>query len=192
MTLLYGLVLTGGQSRRMGTDKALLQRDGRSLLAAAATLLGAVCEEVFVSVREVTRDGERARWPQIVDRYGGLGPADGIVSALSRFPTRGWLVLACDLPRLNASTLDTLVAGRDPARDATAFRSVRDDLPEPLCAIYEPASLTTMQGFLAKDVRCPRKMLLNMDTLLLPPAPEDALANANTPDDWAALGDLAP
>ncbi|MEO1574085.1 MAG: NTP transferase domain-containing protein [Pseudomonadota bacterium] len=191
MTLLYGLVLAGGQSRRMGRDKALLERDGQSLLATAAGLLDAVCGEVFVSVREATSEGERARWPQIADRYGGLGPADGIVSAMSRFPTRGWLVLACDLPRLSAATLQSLVAQRDTSCDATAFRSLRDDLPEPLCAIYEPSSLTTMQSYLARDVRCPRKMLLNMNTHLLAPAAADALANANTPDDWAELGGRA-
>lgn len=192
MTLLYGLVLAGGRSRRMGQDKALLERNGQSLLASAAGLLDEVCSEVFVSVREPVASGERSAWPQIADRYGGIGPADGIVSALARFPTRAWLVLACDLPRLSAQTLAVLKEARRPDHDATAFRSGRDDLPEPLCAIYEPSSLTRMQAFLADDVRCPRKMLLNMNTHLLAPAAQDALANANTPEDWAVLAGSAP
>ncbi len=186
-TALYGLILAGGKSRRMGRDKALLQRDGRSQLALAGALLAPVCARVFVSVREPTPTGERARWPQVVDQHGGVGPADGIVSALSQHPDHAWLVVACDLPKLSAAALSALVSARQPTRHATAYRSGRDALPEPLCAIYEPASAAPMRDFLARDVRCPRKMLLNMDRHLLPPAADDALANANTPDDWQSL-----
>ena len=47
-------------------------------------------------------------------------------------------MLACDLPLLDAATLEHLLRARDPRRAATAYRSSHDGLPEPLCAIYEP------------------------------------------------------
>ena len=84
---LSGLVLTGGQSRRMGTDKALLRNDGESQVARAVRLLGTVCDQVFVSTRANQADEpERARFPQIVDRYDDLGPVAGILSAMDERP----------------------------------------------------------------------------------------------------------
>lgn len=184
---LHGLVLAGGQSRRMGRDKAALQVNGRTALERTVAMLAPHCETVFVSVRAGDDDDLRARYPQINDRHGGVGPADGIASALAHAPEAAWLVVACDLPRLSSAALQALIAGRDPRADATAFRSGRDELPEPLCAIYEPRSRALIEEHLARDKRCPRKMLLTMNTRLLPPADDDALANANTPDDWISI-----
>ncbi len=66
----YGLVLAGGKSSRMGRDKALLDRFGVSQLAYSVDLLSACVDEVFVSTRQdQTDEGERSRYQQIVDRY---------------------------------------------------------------------------------------------------------------------------
>lgn len=184
--LLNGLVLAGGESRRMGRDKAALEVGGRSALARALELIGGFCAQSFVSVRPGDSDGLRARFQRIEDSFGGVGPADGIASAQAHDPDAAWLVLACDLPRLDRHTVARLVSERDARRDATAFRSTRDStLPEPLCAIYEPASRARIAAFLGDGIRCPRKMLLSLDTLLLEPASGGALDNMNTPDDWA-------
>ncbi|MFK7885337.1 MAG: molybdenum cofactor guanylyltransferase [Gammaproteobacteria bacterium] len=183
---LHGLVLAGGQSRRMGQDKAALTLGGRSLLARAMTLVEGVCDEAFVSVRESVQEGERGRYRQIADAHGGVGPADGIASAFVHSPASAWLVVACDLPRLSADVLATLIAGRDANADATAYAN-DDGLPEPLCAIYEPSSRAQIATFVANDMRCPRKMLLSMNTTLLAPAADDALANANTPEQWRSI-----
>lgn len=188
---LCGLVLAGGESRRMGRDKAALTVDGRSLLERAVALVDEVCEKTYVSVRHATTEGDRGRYAQIEDRHGGVGPADGIVSALLSHTTTGWLVVACDLPRLSVTTLAALVAARDVHSDATAYSDAAG-LPEPLCAIYEPSCRDTMVGFLQRDVRCPRKMLLSMNTHLLAPAADDALANANTPEQWRDILEVAP
>ncbi|MEM6639059.1 MAG: molybdenum cofactor guanylyltransferase [Pseudomonadota bacterium] len=188
MSSLCGLILAGGQSRRMGQDKALLVADGQSLLARSASLLDQVDVPVSVSVRERAASGERARWPQIVDAHGHQGPADGILSAMASEPDSAWLVLACDLPRLDVETLRELIKHRDRDAMATAMRSRHNALPEPLCAIYEPSARAPMQRMLDTGIRCPRKMLLSIDTRLLPPADRDALANANTPEDWNAIG----
>ena len=139
---LLGLVLAGGRSRRMGRDKAALTLDGETALARAVRLLEPHCSDVFVSVRD--GDGQddalRAGYPCIADRFGSVGPADGIASAQATRPDAAWLVVACDLPRLEAATLAALIAARDTGADATAFTSGRDALPEPLCAIWEPRS----------------------------------------------------
>lgn len=183
---LYGLVLAGGKSRRMGRDKALLQRNGQSQLQYAVALLEGVTERVFVSVRREQDDTERSRFATIVDRYDAIGPVAGILSAMDEYPTADWLVVACDLPNLDAGTLEFLVAQRGPDKPFTAFVSSHDGLPEPLCAIYAAGSDSLLRRFVDDGIVCPRKMLINSDTELLEQPNPAALDNVNTPDDLAA------
>ncbi len=188
---LYGLVLAGGQSRRMGQDKAGLQLAGQSLLERTYQLVSEVCDKTFVSVRTPEASGLRSGYAQIADQYGGLGPADGIASAQQQHPEAAWLVVACDLPLLDSQTLAELIRQRDMDSDATAYRSSSVDLPEPLCAIYEPQSTGRIKEFLQADIRCPRKMLINMNTRLLTQSNSHALDNANTPEQWAQAAGMA-
>ncbi len=187
---LHGLVLAGGRSTRMGRDKAAIEFGGRSQLARAFDLLAPLTARSFVSVREDQR-GEplRAAFPQVVDLPDvPAGPAGGILAAQRAHPGVAWLVLACDLPRLDAATLQQLIARRDPARDATAFRSSHDGLPEPLCAIWEPQTSTRLAAALAAGKHCPRKFLLQSDTLLLDQPDAESLDNMNTPAELARMG----
>jgi molybdopterin-guanine dinucleotide biosynthesis protein A len=184
---LYGLLLSGGASRRMLQDKAALAYRGEPQLLRAWRLLSAVTEKAFVSVRDSQRDDSlRGSLPQIVDSYDAIGPAAGILSAQEQYPNAAWLVLACDLPLLDAETLQRLITARDPAIDATAFTSSHDGLPEPLCAIWEPSSHTLLKQRYDGGSYCPRKALIQSRILLLP-APGAALDNVNTPEERDAM-----
>jgi molybdopterin-guanine dinucleotide biosynthesis protein A len=185
--VLKGLVLSGGRSTRMQQDKAVLHYVGQTQLDRAARLLAEQVEEVFVSVRrDQTGEPVRAKYRQIVDAESVQGPLAGIFAAQAADPDAAWLVVACDLPQLDAKTLATLIAGRDPARLATAYRSSQNQLPEPLCAIYEPASAPALKAFAATGRNCPRKFMINSDTLLLDQPNPQALENVNTPEEFRA------
>lgn len=185
---LYGLLLAGGRSSRMQTDKAAIAYGRRPQLEQAFELLAPRVGLAFVSVRaDQTRDRLRAAFPQIVDGATGAGPIAGIIAAQARHPEAAWLVLACDLPLLDGATLDQLIAGRDALRLATAFRGVSEGLPEPLCAIYEPASRGPILAHVASGRDCPRKFLLAHEVRLLDPVHARALDNANSPQDFEAM-----
>jgi molybdopterin converting factor subunit 1 len=193
---LYGLVLAGGRSTRMGADKAALSVAGRTQLEQAMALLAPRVARAFVSVRADQRaEPLRAAFEQIEDRRENSGPIAGILAALERHPEHAWLVLACDLPLLDGATLDRLLRSRAPTRLATAFRSSHDRLPEPLCAVYEPASGAALAAYVAAGGNCPRKFLMSADVELLDEPNPRALDNANTPEEYAAamsaLGDSA-
>lgn len=180
----YGLVLAGGESRRMGRDKALLMRDGRSQLAHIAALLAQVTDRVFVSTRSKQQgDAERGRFAQIVDRYEDIGPIAGILSALEEYPAADWLVVACDLPNIDEPTLQFLLDNRSDEQPFTAFRSSHDELPEPLCALYRSGSDSILRQFVEDGIVCPRKVLIRSDTRLLTQPNPASLDNINTPDD---------
>lgn len=184
MTALFGLVLAGGRSTRMQADKAALAYGARPQLAEAYELVARHVDRAWISVRADQADEPlRASYAQIVDGDLGQGPVAGIIAAQARHPGTAWLVVACDLPQLDDETLDDLVRQRDPARMATAFVSAHDRLPEPLCAIYEPASRSAILAQVAAGRNCPRRFLMDHDAKLLAPRHARALDNANTPDD---------
>lgn len=186
-TRVCGLVLAGGRSRRMGRDKALLERQGVTLLEHAYRLADQVTDGAWVSVRADQADDElRGRFPRIVDRYADLGPVAGILSAQEEIPGVDWLVVACDLPNLDRQTLQFLLDQAPANAPFTAYRSSTDGLPEPLCALYRAGSAKQIQAFVAAGVTCPRKMLLRSNAVLLDLPDDDALANVNTPEDLAA------
>lgn len=181
---IYGLVLAGGASRRMHTDKAALEYAGQPQLQRAYRLLDTLCAKTFVSVRaDQQHDPLRQSLPQIVDAHADVGPIAGIAAAQAAHPEVAWLVMACDLPFVDEATLWFLIAHRDPQRMATAFGSNHDALPEPLCTIWEPRSVTAVRDWIAGGKSCPRKLLLNSEITLLTQPHSKALDNVNTPDE---------
>lgn len=179
-----GLILAGGQSRRMGSDKALLLHNGQSQLARIAALLECVVDRVYVSTRnEQRQESERRRFPQIIDRYDNIGPVAGILTALEDYPHVDWLVVACDLPNIDEQTLRFLLDRRTAEQPFIAFKSSQDGLPEPLCALYAAGNADIIRRFVDDGIVCPRQILIRSDTLLLEQPNPAALDNINTPDD---------
>lgn len=184
--VLRGLVLAGGRSERMQTDKGALHYHGLDQRQHTAALLSEFCPDVRVSVRPDQAAELPAGLTALPDTFLNLGPLGGVLSAFQADPNAAWLVLACDLPFLTRDTLEYLVTNRQPARMATSFRSPWDAFPEPLVTIWEPRSYGQLLRFLSLGYSCPRKALINSDIeLLAPPAPEE-LRNVNTPAERAA------
>ncbi|NNF66203.1 MAG: NTP transferase domain-containing protein [Gammaproteobacteria bacterium] len=180
---IFGLVLAGGSSRRMKKDKALLDYHGQPQLLWAYELLAQHCEETFVSVRKDQHDKVRDALPRIDDLDDDLGPAGGLLAAAARSPESTWLAVACDLPFLNDKIIKHLIAKRDKSCIATAYRSTTDRLPEPLCAIWEPAGLAYLQDQVDRGLLCPRKALILGSSRILDPVSASALENINTPEE---------
>jgi molybdopterin-guanine dinucleotide biosynthesis protein A len=189
---LYGLVLAGGASRRMGRDKATLEYRGQPQLARAYAVVARHCERTFVSVRrDQTAEPARASLPQIVDEIAGVGPIAGIAAAQAAHPEAAWLVVACDLPFLDDPTLARLVASRG-SHAVTAFRSTHDGLPEPLCTIYEPSTRAGILEAIRCGRHCPRKFVIGSAVPLLDQPDPAALDNVNTPEEFTAAAGRLP
>lgn len=182
----FGLVLAGGKSKRMGQDKALLDREGQSQLAYIAELAGAHVDRVFISTRpDQEADPERSRFEQVIDHYSDMGPLAGILSAMDDHPDADWLVLACDLPNISDETLQHMLDKRSRTHPFTAYISSHDGLPEPLCAVYRAVGKSILQQFADDGIHCPRKILIRSDTHLIKQLDPSSLDNVNTPEDLA-------
>jgi len=186
-----GLVLAGGKSTRLGQDKSALQWHGIEQQYFVADLLTNFCEEVFISKRKEQENGFAGQYKILVDSYQGIGPYGAILSAFQFRRNRAWLVVACDLPLIDRSTLTYLMANRDVRKMATTFQSPFDGLPEPLITIWEPKSYPILLDYLSIGINCPRKALIKAnDACILQPPDADALINVNTPEDFAKAEQL--
>ena len=184
---LKGLVLLGGFSRRMGADKAQLSYHGQPQAQWAYEALQAVCGEVFLSARDDQDLTGLNGLPLIRDRYHNLGPAAGLLSAADTDSQAAWLLLACDMPLVNRDTLSALVTARDGEATAVAYRHP-DGVPEPLCAIYEPAACPVLRARIdGGEGASLRAALLALHTRWLQPPDPDVLRNANDPGERDAL-----
>ena len=179
---LYGLILRGGHSRRMGHDKGAISYHGRPQVDFLYDLLNDLLDRVYISCRN-DQMNEPSQLSLLEDRYIGFGPMGGILSAFQRHPQASWLVVACDMPFLCKEALAELIRGRNPYKMATCFFNEEKDWPEPLCAIYEPKAATKMGMFLSMGKTCPRKILMNSPVQILHPSKHQVLINVNTPQE---------
>jgi molybdenum cofactor guanylyltransferase len=176
-------VLTGGASRRMGRDKALVEVDGAAMVRRVVdAVVGAGCSPVIAvggdasALAVALADAHVATVP---DRFPGDGPLGGILTALGHLavPT---LVVATDLPWLDAATVERLLVQRDrPDLDVVMARS---DRAEPLCALWWPSALTALEQRFAAGERAIHRAvdgLRRLEVAVL----AAAVRNVNTPTD---------
>lgn len=192
---LLGAVLAGGESRRLGRDKAREPIAGVPLVERAARTLGEVVEDVVVvSARPL----ETVR-PRVADLRPPCGPLGGIEAALAEADRRGLdgaLVLACDLPLVTADTMRAVVdALADPDADLAAAVAARDGsrhasrpapnaAAEPLCAAYRVRCLERATALLDAEERAVHLLLASVRVARVE-RPEVELLNANTTADLA-------
>jgi len=179
---IYGLVLAGGKSTRMGTDKGTLNFYGKNQRDVAIELLEKNYLKTFLSVRS---DQEIGMENKITDKFVGLGPFGAICSAFQENPDVAWLVLATDLPFVNDEVIKLLLKHRNPSKVATTIKGKNSQFPEPLITIWEPKSYTLMLNYLAQGYSCPRKVLLNSDIEIIE-VDDDFIRNINTPEEFKA------
>lgn len=177
----YGLVLAGGKSQRMGTDKSELTYHTLPQREHVTQLLAGLCKEVFTSVRANQKTTKEEA--TIVDTFTGLGPFGAILSAFRERPEAAWLVVACDLPLLDKTALQNLLQQRDSSKLATAFHNPATGWPDPLVTIWEPRAYLVLLQFLAQGYTCPRKVLINSDIKQIEPTRKEILLNANSPEE---------
>jgi molybdopterin-guanine dinucleotide biosynthesis protein A len=151
-----GFVLAGGESSRMGRDKALLELGGVALILRAVELVEAVAggcaivggAERFASLHRANGAGLRV----VADDFPGAGPLGGIATALRASGAEWNLIVACDLPYLTREWLAHL-AERALRSDGDAVLPMNDRGAEPLCAMYRKRGEGAIREALGRGTR---------------------------------------
>jgi len=181
----YGLILTGGQSTRMGTDKSLLNYNGTPQREYLFALLSPYCATVFTSCRK-DQDVPPALNP-LVDQYTFPGPVNGILTAFQLHPSEGWLILAVDMPFVDEDALQLLLSHRNRNKVATCFLHLPQRFPEPLLTIWEPSAGESLLAFAQSGNISPRAFLEQADIEMVEPPDQKILLNINYPGGRAPL-----
>ncbi len=139
-----GFVLAGGQSSRMGSDKALLKLDGEALISRGLRKLRYVCPETAIAGGAA---GLETFGRVISDLTPGCGPLGGIVSALEQSRFEWNLFLAVDLPLVPEGVLRALLAAAGGAEPVVLAQS--GERVQPLCGVYSRRALPVLRAELA-------------------------------------------
>lgn len=182
-----GAILAGGQSRRMGSDKAALLIQGEPLLRRVARLVRAITPDVAV-IGPPERAALVLDVPIIPDGWPNRGPLGGIATALQAFAGNVVLVVGCDMPFLNPTLLRYLIT-LVPGYDAVVVRA--DGEAHPLHAVYQQSCLPIIEAqLLAGDLKVQRflarlkvRFVEGLELDRLDPGRLSTF-NANTPEEW--------
>lgn len=178
---LYGLVLSGGKSSRMGFDKGTIDYHGKPQRQYLFDLLSESCEKVYTSCIGENRVVQELN--PVVDRYSFDSPVNGILTAFSLHPEYAWLVVAIDLPNVDRSVTQRLTAERDISKMATCFFDDNAQAPEPLITIWEPAAYPVLMANAQKGNVSPRNFLRTADVHIIRNVPSEWFLNVNSPGD---------
>ena len=156
---LNALILIGGKSKRMNTDKSKLEYHGIPQWEYLVNLLHDFVDTVYISIRA----NQKLNYPNLItDKVAGLGPFGAIQTALETKPNEAFLVLATDLPFINKKSIELLVKNRDINKAVTALQAKNKEDPEPLASIWEAKSLSTIQNFYKNGIYNPIQVLKNI------------------------------
>ncbi len=181
------VVLAGGEGRRMGGSKPTRRLGGTTLIGRALELARSYAVHVAVAVREESQaPGVAARL--LLDDPAIEGPLAGLASALRFAREMGadhLLTLPCDTPRLPAD----FAARLSSARPATAVVARSGGRLHPVCALWSLRVLDALPAYLASGRRSLRGLAetVGMTVVDWPLTASDPFANANTPEELAAL-----
>ncbi len=181
-----GLVLCGGASERMGTDKCFIDYHGIPQCYHVFELLKNFCNDIFISSNSTLASRFDSRYPIIHDDklFEKSGPMAALLTTWKKYPRKHLLVVGCDYPLLSASELGDFIVSIKPQLDASVFFNETQNLFEPVLGYYSHRCFDplqkrfeignfSLQGFL-KDMQAGRYF----------PREQDSMLSIDTPEMW--------
>jgi len=193
-SLATGVILAGGESRRMGRDKAFLDLGGCPMIAIVADRLRQVADEIIISADNVERFapyGDRC----VPDLYHGVGTLGGIHAGLLAASHDLAVIVGCDMPLLNPDVLARFVNWAAEA-DLVVLR--QEQGVEPLHAVYRKSCLPAIEKTIQTGQRCAYAFYNDIRVRYVHPGeiadldPElQSFCNVNTPSEWSEVVEQA-
>jgi molybdenum cofactor guanylyltransferase len=184
-TQVTALILAGGRSSRMGTDKALIVWQGKPLLQRVVNAAQQCCATVQVITPWPERYRPLSNSVQWCLESSPAGPLTALAQGLETVYTPWVLLLACDMPQLDPTVLRDWIVQLPDAEAAIAYVPYYESRWEPLCAFYNVSCRSSLDKYIAKGGRSFQEWLgpagavpLKVDDVIAP-----MLQNCNTPKD---------
>ncbi len=173
-----GIILAGGKSTRIGTDKAFLKLNGITFIEHIAKSISPFVNEIIIVSNNTAYD--KLGYKRVEDLIKDSGPLAGLYTGLHYSKTAYNLVLSCDVPLVNDRVLNTLIDGIDGTSEVIQLKSL--DRTIPLIAIYKKECITKCLELLNKGERRLRAFVskLNTKTITLKSDLDIYVKNINT------------
>lgn len=136
-------IMAGGQSSRMGTDKAFVQLNGKPLIQHVIDRMAHIDESEVILITNRPQDYAHLGLPMYSDIYPNMGSLGGIYTAITAAANRFTLVVACDMPFINSDILDLMLSKAVDDVDIIVPRV--DGYPQALHAMYSKACLMPIE-----------------------------------------------
>lgn len=172
-------ILAGGQSKRMGRNKALLEVDGLTVIERVVLSIPAQRECIRL-VTNTPGDYDFLALATIADIYRDIGPLAGVHAALLDSSAPASFILACDLPFISTAVIERILS-HCTNQDIVAARTAHGT--EPLCAAYSRVCLPVIEAQIQNREYSLRRLLTNVETEFVELPEDRALFNLNTPED---------
>ena len=186
---LYGLVLCGGDSIRMGFDKSEIDYYGKKQKYFLYELLEEFCDNVFISCSRFQSQRTEPEYNVItdVDGFENSGPMAGILSFHVEHPGKSVIVTGCDYPFINRDSIEQLInnRGKGNGKAVCFINEVNDEyIYEPFLTVYEaPFFNTLLLNFLNKNYSLSRILEAEKVKAIVPPS-DLILRNVNSTDEY--------
>ncbi|MFN8256428.1 MAG: molybdenum cofactor guanylyltransferase [Bacteroidales bacterium] len=182
---LTGIILCGGKSSRMGTNKALLKLDNLTFTERIAERLGEFCSEIILSVN--SNDFDSLPFRKVMDKFSGIGPMAGIVSSLEESKSANNFIISCDLPFISSEIISFLLNHKS-AADIVA--PVFKQKIQPLCSVIHKKVLPKFIAQISMKNYGPAYIFETCNARFLPieisdfPNADMNFLNINHPEDY--------
>ncbi len=178
LTGVNGLILAGGESSRMGTDKSQLEYYGKPQCDHLVELLSPFCKKVYTSCKAGV--DKPLHINPIFDQFNVDSPLNGILSAFQLDSSSAWLTVPVDMPMVDKNAIKFLLDHRDREKIATCFWDSTGKLPEPLLTLWEPNATTLLSDFYKNGGFSPRDFLIAQNTNIIEASTPNWLKNINS------------
>jgi len=182
----YGLVISGGQSTRMGADKSLINYHGKPQRYYLYDMLTTICSKAFIScnksqAKEITGDHH-----VIIDsdKYQQIGPMGGLLSAFEKYPDASFLVVGCDYPFIKATDIKMLIDSHENDDLATTYYNDKEQIREPLLGLYKAGCYKPLlKQFNQKDYSL-NHFLKDIDSRKILPSSPEIIQSIDNPEQY--------
>lgn len=185
-TNLLGLVLAGGNSARMETDKAFLNYHGKEQIYYLAQKLKPLCKPIFISVNERQTVQKSEDYQVVCDSatYKNIGPIGALLTACQLQPNKAFLVIGCDYPLINYSDIILLKLAFKKHQKTVTFYNPETHFREPLLGIYHPNDLDKLHTFFQKGNASLRYFLDEINAIKIEPTQLDHITSVDNKNDY--------
>jgi len=184
--LLYGLVVCGGQSSRMGTDKSMLVYYGMPQMYYLYDMLEKLCNKTFLSCNVAQSEEIPNDYNLIIDtpKYTNSGPMAAIFSAFEKYPEANFLVVGCDYPFIKSEHLAYLIDSFSGDALAASYYNEKEKVREPLLAIYRSECYAEILMLFEKGDYSLNHFLKDIDAQKIIPSSPEIIISIDTKEEY--------